>query len=99
MQSEERANKLKQLLVKCKRDLSDAKKLEAEQRENDAQLKGQIEVLTQLCEEQKVGKGKDQMVVLTQVGEEKKVGNGKMEVLTQVCEEKRLEWGIGGWWC
>ena len=54
IQSEDRGNKLKQLLVKCKKDLSDAKKLEAEQRGNDAQLNAQIEVLTQLCEEQKV---------------------------------------------
>ena len=45
--SEDRGNKLKQLLVKAKKDLADAKKLEGEQRSGEAQLKGQMELLNQ----------------------------------------------------
>lgn len=54
VQAEERGNKLKQLLVKAKKDIADAKKLETEQRSSDAQLRGQTERLQQHVEELKV---------------------------------------------
>ena len=54
-QAEERGNKLKQLLVKAKKDIADAKKLETEQRSSDAQLRGQMELLQQTVEDLKVG--------------------------------------------
>ncbi|KAK3605782.1 hypothetical protein CHS0354_033984 [Potamilus streckersoni] len=54
LQAEDRGNKLKQFLVKTKKDLADAKKWETEQRTSDAQMRGQIEHLTQQTEEYKV---------------------------------------------
>lgn len=54
VQAEDRGNKLKQLLVKAKKDIADAKKLETEQRSSDAQLRGQVESLQQAVEESKV---------------------------------------------
>ncbi|KAL5005239.1 hypothetical protein ScPMuIL_018695 [Solemya velum] len=57
LQSEDRGNKLKQMLVKTKRDLADSKKWESEQRTSDAQLRGQMEHLTQQVEDYKVQLG------------------------------------------
>ena len=54
MQSEERANKFKTLLVKTKKDLADAKKSETEQRSTEAAMHGQIEHMTQKLESVKV---------------------------------------------
>lgn len=54
LQAEDRGNKLKQLLVKSKKDLAEAKKWEGEQRNTDAQMRGQLEHLTQLGEDYKV---------------------------------------------
>ena len=55
LQSEDRGNKLKQLLVKTKKDLAEAKKTESEQRSSDAQVRGQLEFMTQQVEDYKVG--------------------------------------------
>jgi len=54
VQAEEHAGKLKQLLIKAKREISEAKKGESEQCNLNAQMKGKLEMLTQLTEEQKV---------------------------------------------
>ncbi|PIK39003.1 putative GRIP and coiled-coil domain-containing protein 2 [Apostichopus japonicus] len=53
-QAEERGNKLKQLLVKTKKDLADSKKAEMEQKSTEAALKGQMEHLIQQSEQFKL---------------------------------------------
>ncbi len=54
LQAEDRGNKLKQLLVKAKKDLAEARHVETEQRTANAQLRAQLEMLTQQGEEHKV---------------------------------------------
>ncbi|GAB1611186.1 GRIP and coiled-coil domain-containing protein 2-like isoform X2 [Argonauta hians] len=46
-QAEDRSNKLKQLLMKTKKDLADSKRIESEQKSCEAALRGQLEQLTQ----------------------------------------------------
>ena len=54
---------LKQLLVKTKKDLSDAKKLESEQRAAEAVMQGQLEMLNQQVRQgmERDGRGKGAM--------------------------------------
>lgn len=54
VQIEDRSNKLKQLLMKSKKDLADAKRLENEQKTSEAQLRGQMEHLIQQVEDCKM---------------------------------------------
>ncbi|XP_070173480.1 GRIP and coiled-coil domain-containing protein 2-like [Littorina saxatilis] len=56
-QAEERGNKLKQLLVKTKKDLADLRKQESEQKSVDLELRGQMEGLNQQVEDYKVQMG------------------------------------------
>ena len=60
-QTEERAKKMKVVLVKTKKELSDAKKEIDEQKQHEAELKVQVEMLTQGNEEGKV-------IIIPQIG-------------------------------
>ena len=53
-QAEERGNKLKQLLVKTKKELADSRKVESDQKSVDLELRGQLEGVNQQVEEYKV---------------------------------------------
>eukprot|EP00057_Strongylocentrotus_purpuratus_P034383 XP_794992.3 PREDICTED: GRIP and coiled-coil domain-containing protein 2 [Strongylocentrotus purpuratus] len=57
-QAEERANKIKGMLMKAKKELSDLKKTESEQRSAEAALYGQVEYLTQQAEDGKMEQAK-----------------------------------------
>lgn len=63
-QAEERAKKIKAVLVRTKKELSDAKKEADEQKHREAELKVQLEVLTQGNEEGKVGQDSEYLVML-----------------------------------
>merc|ERR1712002_693319 len=54
VQSEDRGNKLKQLLVKAKKDCADVKKMEGEQKAVEIQLGTQVENMTQQIEDLKM---------------------------------------------